>query len=163
MTWLGELSSRRNGSRDASPSGRRRQRQGRAARRAVGGGAICSAASSRATTMLERATEVVDHMATLVEPPPPPPPDSKMPPTRDISALPPTLHVLQGEIAAAWDRFDSEWTPLLAEELKASDGLDAAAQADAFARWLELLQAHVQLFALCRDAAPPPSGSPTSC
>ena len=70
---------------------------------------------------------------------------------RDISALPPTLHVLQGEIAAAWDRFDSEWTPLLAEELKASDGLDAAAQADAFARWLELLQAHVQLFALCRD------------
>ena len=70
---------------------------------------------------------------------------------RDISALPPTLHVLQGEIAAAWDRFDSEWTPLLAEELKASDGLAAAAQADAFARWLELLQAHVQLFALCRD------------
>ena len=27
----------------------------------------------------------------------------------------------------------------------------AAAQADAFARWLELLQAHVQLFALCTD------------
>ena len=150
MTWLGELSSRRNGSRDASPSVDGGSDKGGPHGGRSAAERLLARFQSRATTMLERATEVVDHMATLVEPPPPPDAKGGGAP-RDISALPPTLHVLQGEIAAAWDRFDSEWTPLLAEELKASDGLAAAAQADAFARWLELLQAHVQLFALCRD------------
>ena len=41
------------------------------------------------------------------------------------------------------------WTPL-SPGAQGVRRAGAAAQADAFARWLEL-QAHVQLFALCRD------------
>ena len=71
------LSSRRNGSRDASPSVDGGSDKGGPHGGRSAAERIACRFQSRATTMLERATEVVDHMATLVEPPPPPPPDSK--------------------------------------------------------------------------------------
>jgi len=101
----------------------------------------------RATNVLERALEVIEHMLMLVEPPP----ETEANEELHVTALPPTLHVLQVETQAAWQRFDEEWTPLLAKELlgNGGDSEETPTSAD-FVRWLSLPDCIAQLDSFCR-------------